>query len=59
VSERFVVVNESERGKQLDVVLAFIQDIFNKYKVSNIEAIWLLEHIKSQILEDDLKEAKK
>lgn len=52
----FVVINSKERGRELDEVIKKINEVFLEHKIASHEAIWLLEHLKFQILTDDLNE---
>lgn len=49
------VIDNEERGKQIDELIGKIFDLFNEYDINNMEAIWVIEHIKKQILDEDLE----
>lgn len=51
---KFFVIDNDQRSAEIDAVMEKINQAFLDYKITNTEAIWILEHCKLQILQDDL-----
>mgnify|MGYP006310411519 CR=1 FL=1 len=52
---RFAIVNYEERGKEMDKALQEVQEVFNKYKINNFEAVWLLNMMLFDIAKQDYR----